>query len=99
MEYLSSQCVLLPLVYGLIGSLLWPEFRDSAAWQATSSWAVYLLACHQFASMAPGEVCHGPQCSLAGLDKLEALGYLPCRWPGVWARLSQCVQPLGCGVL
>ena len=35
------------------------------------------------ASMAPGDVCHGPRCSLAGLGP-AVLGYRPCWWPGGW---------------
>ena len=47
------------------------------------------------ASMAPGDVCHGPCCSLAGLRPV-ALGYRSCHWPGGSAGWPQCVQPWGC---
>ena len=46
-EYLSPQGVLLPLVYGTTASPLWLELRGLSAWQATTSWTVYRLACHQ----------------------------------------------------
>ena len=45
--------------------------------------------------MAPGDVCHGPRCSLAGLGP-AALGYRPCCWPGRSAGLPKCAQPMGC---
>ena len=48
-----------------------------------------------FASMAPGDVCHGPRCSLAGLGP-AALEYCSCHWPGGSAELPQCVRPWGC---
>ena len=48
MQYLSSQGVLLPLVYGTTASPLWLELRGRSAWQATPSWTVYRLACHRF---------------------------------------------------
>ena len=46
-EYLSPQGVLLPLVYGTTASPLWVELRGRSARQATPSWTVYRLACHQ----------------------------------------------------
>ena len=45
--------------------------------------------------MAPGDVCHGPGCSLAGLGP-AALGYRPCCWPSESAGSPQCVLPMGC---
>ena len=47
------------------------------------------------ASMAPGDVCHGPRCSLAGLGP-AAMGYLPCCWPGGSADSPQCARRMGC---
>ena len=44
--------------------------------------------------MAPGDVCHGPRCSLAGLGP-AALGYRPCCWPGRSAGPPQCARPMG----
>ena len=49
-------------------------------------------------SMAPGDVCHGPRCSLAWLEP-AALGYRPCCWPGGSVGSSQCARPMGCGLL
>ena len=46
------------------------------------------------ASMAPGDVCHGPRCSLAGLGPV-ALEYRSCHWPGGSAGSPQCVRPMG----
>ena len=48
--------------------------------------------------MAPGDVCHGPRCSLAGLGP-AALGYRPCCWPGRSAGSPECARPMGCGFL
>ena len=60
-EYLSPQGVLLPRAYGTTASPLWLQLRDPAAWQATSTWTAYQLACHPFLpwlwvtfSMVPG---------------------------------------------
>ena len=49
-------------------------------------------------AMAPGDVCHGPRCSPAGLGPV-ALEYSSCNWPGGSAGLPQCVGPFGCGLL
>ena len=57
-EYLSPQGVL--LVYGTTASFLWLELRGQSAWQATPSWTVYRPRLSPVASMAPGDVCHGP---------------------------------------
>ena len=45
--------------------------------------------------MAPGHVCHGPRCSLAGLGQV-ALEYRSCQWPGGSAWSPQCIRPWGC---
>ena len=45
--------------------------------------------------MAPGDVCHGPRCSLAGLGPV-ALEYGCCHWPGGSAGSPQSVRPMGC---
>ena len=45
--------------------------------------------------MAPGDVCHGPRCSLAGLGPV-ALEYRSCHWPGGSAGSPQRVPPMGC---
>ena len=45
--------------------------------------------------MAPGDVCHGPRCSLVGLGPV-ALEYRSCHWPGGSAGSPQCVRPMGC---
>ena len=45
--------------------------------------------------MAPGDVCHGPRCSLAGLGPV-ALEYRSCHWPGGSAGSSERVRPMGC---
>ena len=47
------------------------------------------------ASMAPGDDCHGPRCSLTGLRPV-ALMYGSCHWPGRSAGPAQCVRPMGC---
>ena len=45
--------------------------------------------------MAPGDVCHGPRCSLAGLRPV-ALEFRSCPWLGGLAGSPRCVQPMGC---
>ena len=45
--------------------------------------------------MAPGDVCHGPRCSLVRLGPV-ALEYRSCHWPGGSAGSPQCVRPMGC---
>ena len=45
--------------------------------------------------MAPGDVCHGLRCSLAGLGPV-ALEYRSCHWPAGSAGSPQCVRPMGC---
>ena len=47
------------------------------------------------ASMAPVDVCHGPQCSLAGLGPV-AVEYRSCHCPGGSPGSPQCVRPMGC---
>ena len=47
------------------------------------------------AFMAPGDVCHGTRCSLAGPGP-AAFGYRPCCWPVGSAGLPQCTRPMGC---
>ena len=47
------------------------------------------------ASMAAGDVCHGPRCSLAVLGPV-AVEYRSCHWPGGSAGSPQCVGPSGC---
>ena len=42
--------------------------------------------------MAPGDVCHCPRCSSAGLGR-AALGYRPYCWPGTSAWSPQCPGP------
>ena len=44
--------------------------------------------------MAPGDVCHGPRCSLPGLGPV-ALEYRSCHWPGGSPGSPQCVRPMG----
>ena len=46
-EYLSSQGILVPRVYGTIALPLLLELRGRFAWQATPSWTLYRLACHR----------------------------------------------------
>ena len=43
--------------------------------------------------MAPGDVCHGSRCSLAGLGPV-ALEYPSCPWPGGSAGSPRCVRPM-----
>ena len=45
--------------------------------------------------MAPGDVCHGPRCSLAGLGPV-AVEYRSYHWPGGSAESPQCVGSMGC---
>ena len=97
-EYLSPQGVLFPLVYGTTASPLWLELRGLSAWQATPFLDCVPAHLSTVASMALGDVCHGPRCSLAGLGP-AALGYRPCCWPGGSAGSPQCARPMGCWFL
>ena len=45
--------------------------------------------------MAPGDVCPGPRCSLAGLEPV-AVEHRSCHWPGGSAGSPQCVRSMGC---
>ena len=45
--------------------------------------------------MAPGDFCHGPRSSLAGLGPV-ALEYRSCHWPCGSAGSPQCVRPMWC---
>ena len=47
------------------------------------------------ASMDPGDVCHGPRCSLAGLEPV-GLKYGPCHGPGGTAGSPQCIPAWRC---
>ena len=96
-EYFSPQGVLLPLVYGTTASPLWLELRAALLGRRP------LLDCvparlSTVASMAPGDVCHGPRCSLARLGPV-AFGDRPCCSPDGSAGLPQCVRPMGCWFL
>ena len=93
-EYLSPQGVLLLLVYGTTASPLWFELRGHSAWQVTPFLDCVPARLSPVASMAPGDVCHGPRCSLAGLGPV-ALEYRSCHWPGGSAGSPQCVRPMG----
>ena len=101
LEYLSQQGKLLPRVYSTIASPLWIELQAPAGWQATPCRAVCQLACHrllQWLQVTPGDVCHGPRCSLAGLGPV-ALEYRSRHWPGGSPGSLQCVRPWWCGSL
>ena len=74
MEYLSPQGVLLPLVYGTTASLLWLELRGHPAWQATPSWTVYRLACHQW----PPVLCR------AGMRRIITITIVYPLWEPIW---------------
>ena len=92
-EYLSPQGVLLPLVYGTTASPLWLGGPLCLAGDPLLDCVPARLS--PVASMAPGDVCHGPRCSLAGLGPV-ALEYRSCHWPGGSAGSPQCVRPMGC---
>ena len=68
-EYLSPQGVLLPLVYGTTASLLWLELRGLSAWQATSSWTVYQLACQWLLPWLRVTFATVPDAAWPGLDQ------------------------------
>ena len=68
-EYLSPQGVLLLLVYGTTASLLWLELQGLSAWQATTSWTVYRLACHQLPPWLQITFAMVPDAVLPGLDQ------------------------------
>ena len=92
-QYPSPQGVWLPLVYSTTASPLWLELPLCLAGDPLLDCVPAPLS--TVASMAPGDVCYGPRCSLAGLGPV-ASGYRPCCWPGGPAGSPQCVRPMGC---
>ena len=90
MEYLSPQGVLLP------GCPRYDRLTPVARVAGPCCLAGDpLLDCvparlSSVASMAPGNVCDGPRCGLAGLGP-AALEYCSCHWPGGPAGSPQCV--------
>ena len=96
-EYLSPQGILLPRVYGTTASPLWLEL-----WGCCLAGDPHVdcvrARLSPVTSMAPGDICHGPRCSLAGLG-LAAEGYRPCCWHGGSAGSRQCARPMRCGLL
>ena len=93
-EYLSSQGVMLPLVYGTTASALWLELRGHSAWQVTPSWTVYRLACHRLLPWLRVTFAMVPDAAWPGLGPV-ALEYRSCHWPGGSAGSPQCVRPMG----
>ena len=104
MEYLSRQGVLLRQMAGgteqkrgnAPASLRYDRLTSVARFAGPLCLAGDpLLGCvparlSSVASMAPGDVCHGPGCSLAGLGPV-ALEYPSCHAPGWLAGLPGCV--------
>ena len=84
-EYLSAQGVLLPLVYGATASPLWLELRGHSAWQATPPLDCVPARLSPVASMAPSDVCHGPDAAWPGSDQ----------WPWSTAPATGPVGRLG----
>ena len=97
MQYLPPQEVLLPRVYSTMS--LTPVARGAGPRCLAGDPLLdrVLASLSPVASMAPGDICHGPQCSLAKL-RPAALGYRPCCWPGGSAGSPQCAPPWGCGL-
>ena len=84
-ELLSPQGVLLPLVYGTTASPLWLELRGRSAGQATALLDCVPAGLSPVASMAPGDVCHGPDAGWPGSDQ----------WPWSTAPATGPVGRLG----
>ena len=84
-EYLSTQGVLLPLVYGTTASPLWPELRGHSAWQVTPSWTVYRLACHRSLPWPRPTLAMVPDAAWPGSDQ----------WPWSTAPATGPVGRLG----
>ena len=85
-EYRSPQGVLLPLVYGTTASPLWRDLRGLSAWQATSSWTVYRLACHRLLPWLRMTFATVPDADWPG----------SARWPWGTAPAAGPVGQLGC---
>ena len=85
-EYLSPQGVLLRLVYGTTASPLWLELRGHSAWQATPSWTVYRLACHQLLPWLRLTFAMVPDAAWPGSDQ----------WPWSTAPAPGPVRRPGC---
>ena len=94
-EYLSPKGVLLPLVYSTTASPLWLELRGLSAWQVTTSWTVYRLACQRLLTWLQVTFAMVPDAASPESDQW-ALGYRPCCWPGGSAGSPQCARPMGC---
>ena len=85
-EYLSTEGVLLPPVYGTFSSALWLELRDPAAWQATPSWAVCRHACHRLLPWLRVTFAMVPDAARRGSDQ----------WPWSTAPATGPAGRLGC---
>ena len=102
-EYVSPQGGLLPRVYGTTASPLWLELRGLATWQATRSWTVYQLGCHQLIPWLQVTSAMVPDGAWSGTDQRPwstapatgSLGRLGCTstsdpWGVVYCALLRC---------
>ena len=94
MEYLSPQGVFAPA--SLRYNRITPVARVAAPRCLAGDPLLGCVPAHLslVASMALGDICPGPGCSLAGLGPV-ALEYRSCHWPGGSAGSPQCVRPSG----
>ena len=95
-EYLSPQGVLLPLVYGTIASPLWLELSGHSAWQATSSWTGYRLACHRLLPWLRVTFAMVPDAAWSGSDQWP-WSTAPATGPLGWLGRPSVSEPWGVG--
>ena len=94
--YLSPQGVLLPLVYGTTASPLWLQLRGHSAWQATPSWTVYRLACHQLLPWLRVTFAMVPDAAWPGSDQ-RPWSTAPATGPVGWLVRPSASHPWGFG--
>ena len=94
-EHLSPQGVLIPLVYGTTASPLGLEFRGRSARQATPSWTLYRLPCHQLLPWLQVTFAMVPDAAWPGSDQWP-WGTAPPAGPLSSAGSPQRDRPIKC---
>ena len=87
---ISHHRVLLPRVYGTTASALWLELRGPSAWQATPSWTVYRLACHELLPWLWVTFATVPDAAWPGSNQRLGVLRLPLAW---WVGWVAPVRP------
>ena len=95
-EYLSTQRVLLPLVYSTTVAPLWLQLRGHSAWQATPSWTVYRLASHALLPWLRVTFAMVPDAARPGSDQWP-WSTAPSGGPVGWLGRPSASHPWGVG--